>query len=101
MWLRHVIDSWASSIHVEHFFALEVVVINNQLTYLEVILLQIYLIENYNQNALILLLLDIKSQIFCAKNIKIIAILLANGFLIKLFTIIHILDCDSNLIFFI
>ena len=31
-----MIDSWASSIHDEHPFALEVVVIGDQLTYLKV-----------------------------------------------------------------
>ena len=30
-----MIDIWASSIHAEHSFALEVVVIGDQLTYLE------------------------------------------------------------------
>ena len=38
-------DSWASSIHTEHFFALEVIVIGDQLTYLEVTLLQFSLLQ--------------------------------------------------------
>ena len=39
MWSLHVIDNWASSIHAEHPFALKVIVIGDQLTYLEVALL--------------------------------------------------------------
>ena len=35
-----MIDSWASSIYAEHLFAFEIVVIDDQLTYLEVALLQ-------------------------------------------------------------
>ena len=39
MWLHYMIDSWISSIHAEYLFLLEVVVIDDQLTYLKVELL--------------------------------------------------------------
>ena len=40
MWLRHGIDGWASSIYVKYPFALEVVVIGDQMTYFKTALLQ-------------------------------------------------------------
>ena len=42
----------------------------------------------------------INGQIFWIKNIRIIAILLIDKFLIKLEKIVYILNYDSNLIFF-
>lgn len=42
----------------------------------------------------------IRSQIFQAKNIETIVILLVDKFLIKLYNTVYALDCNFNLIFF-